>query len=122
MTYRRELESAHARIAELERQIAERDKKDLPPPAAPPLPPKTPTRTFDPWAFLHAWPLVSLVGALGAYGIAFGTSLPWGLSADADLWRAGLLMTAAGSALMTIRLVLWLRNDRASSPVQRLLM
>jgi hypothetical protein len=133
MTYRRELESAHARITQLEDRLAEKEKRAR---ATPPLPkqkrpfvPKVttipapaPAPRVAPLPLRHAWPIALLVVCLTTYAIRFGVSLPSRLVSDSDFWRAGLLSAGGGAALMSLRYALWARNDGEGSVLQRLLL
>jgi len=131
--YRNDLSSAHARIAELERRLAEKEgvkpAEDEDPPTL--RAPRVETKKDD-WTaeaklsftpIWHAWPIPVLAIAVVTYLARFGTTLPsWNVDELVPLQRGSLLCAAVSAIVMAIAFVLRVRNDGDSSVGQRLLM
>ena len=102
--FRDELEAAHARIAQLERELAEARKPPAPPPpqaaaeqAAPE--PAAPARV----EWWESWPALVLVASAVLYLVMFGATRPDDLFADVtsgDAWftRGRILLVAVSAA------------------------
>jgi hypothetical protein len=110
MTYRKDLESAHLRIAALETTLREKAvPAPVPPPAAAPAPAVAPaTAPARVVRWLDAWPVLSLVLSAAAFVFAHDFAVWCRLP---ELIVYGTLASAvAGSALLTLELALGRRR------------
>jgi hypothetical protein len=123
--YRDDLSSAHARIAHLERALADAERKRAAPEAEEEI--HLPSLRGDSAPssgrvrFWHAWPIPILFAAVATYAVRFGATLPTSIAEFYPLERASLLCAAASALMMLLALVLRLRAAGASGPGQRLL-
>jgi hypothetical protein len=137
-SYRNDLSSAHARIAQLEGELASvRGQRPVPsPPNAPAREPPTtlasvPLRSTW-WSAERAesllrvailvWPIPVLLAAVVTYAVRFGATAPqWTVGELVPLERGSLLCAAASAFLMCLASLLRMRANGESTVAQRLL-
>jgi hypothetical protein len=125
-TYRNELSSAHARIAQLEGELASvRGQRPTAPSPLPPSARSAPTSERKESLLRMAvlvWPIPVLLAAALTYAVRFGATAPtWTLVELVPLERGSLLCAAASAFLMALASLLRLRADGESTVAQRLL-